>query len=204
MKLIGITGGVGSGKSELLKYIREHYRSRILLSDEAAHEVYVPGGLIYRELVDLLEKYPTGNPLLDENGFIIKKEMAARIFVDEDLLTRVNGLIHPAVRVYIENAVEEERRKGEADFFFLESALLIEAGYRKYVDEMWYIYCREDVRRMRLKASRGYSDEKIDSIIRSQISEEEFRSGCDVIIDNSGELDDAYRQIDQHMKELMQ
>ena len=204
MKLIGITGGVGSGKSELLKYIREHYRCRILLSDEAAHEVYVPGGLIYRELVDLLEKYPTGNPLLDENGFIIKKEMAARIFVDEDLLTRVNGLIHPAVRVYIENAVEEERRKGEADFFFLESALLIEAGYSRYVDEMWYIYCREDVRRMRLKASRGYSDEKIDSIIRSQISEEEFRKGCDVIIDNSGELDDAYRQIDQHMKELMQ
>ena len=60
---------------------------------------------------------------------------------------------------------------------------------------MWYIYCDLAVRRERLKKSRGYSDEKIDSILSSQLSEAEFRSGSDVVIDNSGNLEDAYRQI---------
>ena len=81
------------------------------------------------------------------------------------------------------------------DYFFLEAARLIECGYRSVVDEMWYIYCDLAVRRERLKKSRGYSDEKIDSILSSQLTEAEFRSGSDVIIDNSGNLEDAYRQI---------
>ncbi len=63
MKLIGITGGVGSGKSELLRYIKEHYNCRILLSDDAAKELEKPGGSLYEPLITLLEGYPTGRPL---------------------------------------------------------------------------------------------------------------------------------------------
>ena len=64
---------------------------------------------------------------------------------------------------------------------------------------MWYIYTREDIRRERLKASRGYGDEKIDSIMASQLSEEEFRQGSDFVIDNSGSLIDTYKQIDNRL-----
>lgn len=196
MKIIGVTGGVGSGKTELLHYIEKNYRCRILLADEAAHEVMQKGGRIYEPLVALL-----GSSVLDSSGEINRKEMAARIFSQEELLGRVNALIHPAVREYILEAVAEEREKAAAgaedavDYFFLEAALLIECGYRSVVDEMWYIYCDLAVRRERLKKSRGYSDGKIDSILSSQLTEAEFRSGSDVVIDNSGDLEDAYRQI---------
>jgi len=196
MKIIGVTGGVGSGKTELLHYIEKNYRCRILLADEASHEVMQKGGRIYEPLVALL-----GSSVLDSSGEINRKEMAARIFSNEELLGRVNALIHPAVREFILEAVAEEREKATADaddavdYFFLEAALLIECGYRSVVDEMWYIYCDLAVRRERLKKSRGYSDEKIDSILSSQLSEAEFRSGSDVVIDNSGNLEDAYRQI---------
>lgn len=196
MKIIGVTGGVGSGKTELLHYIEKNYRCRILLADEASHEVMQKGGRIYEPLVALL-----GSSVLDSSGEINRKEMAARIFSQEELLGRVNALIHPAVREYILEAVAEEREKAAAgaedavDYFFLEAALLIECGYRSVVDEMWYIYCDLAVRRERLKKSRGYSDGKIDSILSSQLTEVEFRSGSDVVIDNSGNLEDAYRQI---------
>ena len=196
MKIIGVTGGVGSGKTELLHYIEKNYRCRILLADEASHEVMQKGGRIYEPLIALL-----GSSVLDSSGEINRKEMAARIFSQEELLGRVNALIHPAVREYILEAVAEEREKAAAgaedavDYFFLEAALLIECGYRSVVDEMWYIYCDLAVRRERLKKSRGYSDGKIDSILSSQLTEAEFRSGSDVIIDNSGNLEDAYRQI---------
>lgn len=196
MKIIGVTGGVGSGKTELLHYIEKNYRCRILLADEASHEVMQKGGRIYEPLVALL-----GSSVLDSSGEINRKEMAARIFSQEELLGRVNALIHPAVREYILEAVAEEREKAAAgaedavDYFFLEAALLIECGYRSVVDEMWYIYCDLAVRRERLKKSRGYSDGKIDSILSSQLTETEFRNGSDVVIDNSGNLEDAYRQI---------
>ena len=200
MKLIGITGGVGSGKSELLRYIKEHYNCRILLSDDAAKELEKPGGSLYEPLITLLEGYPTGRPLRGTGGAIIPGEMAARIFADKGLLAKVNALVHPAVRRYIEDEVEKEREKGTLDYFFLEAALLIECGYKEVVDEMWYIYCRQDVRRHRLEASRGYDREKTDRIMQNQLSEEEFRRNCDVVIDNSGDLVDAYRQIGERLK----
>ena len=86
-------------------------------------------------------------------------------------------------------------------FFFIEAALLIECGYLNIVDEMWYIYAREDIRRKRLKESRNYTDEKINAIMDSQLKEEEFRKYCKVVIDNSGSLEDSYEQIDRELGE---
>ena len=83
------------------------------------------------------------------------------------------------------------------DFLFIEAALLIECGYDKIVDELWYIYADKEVRRQRLKESRGYSDEKIDNIFKNQLSEDKFRSHCKVVIDNSGTLEDTCKQIDR-------
>ena len=202
MKVIGITGGVGSGKSELLRYIKEHYSCRMILADEASHQVMCVGGRIHEQLVCLLQEIPGEEPLLDEEGEIIHSAMASRIFGNPEVLNKVNSLIHPAVREYIVESIQEERAHAErkdgsgASYFFIEAALLIECGYRPLVDEMWYIYCSLTVRRQRLKASRGYSDAKIDSILQAQLSEEEFRKGSDVVIDNSGSLEEAFRQID--------
>lgn len=195
MITIGVTGGVGAGKSEILRYLDNNYSCRILMSDNAAKELEAPGGTLYEPLVRLLEEADIGDgssgPLLLENGEIDKKEMAARIFSDAQLLTKINELVHPAVNEYIREEIEREKKSGEKEFFILESALLIENGYDRILDSMWYIYCEESVRSSRLKASRGYSDEKIRSIMMSQVSEDVFRSHCDTMIDNTGDFDGA-------------
>ena len=93
----------------------------------------------------------------------------------------------------------EERERGSLDYFFIEAALLIECGFNDYVDEMWYIYSDKDVRKKRLKQSRGYDDAKTEAIMKSQLSDEEYRAGSDVVIDNDGEFELTMKQIDARL-----
>ena len=188
LKVIGITGGVGAGKSEVLKLLEECSDSCILKADEAAHEV--ENRECRKKLTALLSE-----DILSGDGTIDKRRMAEKIFADESLLEKVNAIVHPAVKSYILSRIEEERKKGEADYFFIEAALLIEDGYELICDELWYVYADEDVRRKRLKGSRGYCDEKTDSIMKAQNTDEVFRNHCSVVIDNSGDLSDTKRQI---------
>lgn len=195
MRLIGITGGVGAGKTEILDFIRRHYRCRIYLADEVARLIQKPGQACYEKITALL-----GTGILKEDGSIDRGKMAARIFVDNELLKKVNAIVHPAVRKYLENAVEEARAEKETELFFIEAALLIENGYRNYVDEMWYIYAPVEVRKERLRESRSYSDEKTEQIMRSQLSEERFRENCDFVINNGASLAEAYEQIRKRLE----
>ena len=96
MRLIGITGGVGAGKTEILQYIKDHYLCEIYLADKVAHEIQLPGQPCYEGLVRLL-----GNGVLAKDGTIDRVKMAARIFRDHNLLLQVNELVHPAVQRYL-------------------------------------------------------------------------------------------------------
>ena len=105
------------------------------------------------------------------------------------------------MKKYIIDEIEKEREAKNIDVFFVEAALLIEERYDLILEELWYIYTDAGVRRERLKTSRGYSDEKVNQIFASQLSEEEFRRWCKVVIDNSRSLSDTYSQINQILKE---
>lgn len=192
MKIIGITGGVGAGKSTVLDIIRKSCNCHILLADEAAHEVKKKGQVCYEELIRLL-----GQDILKEDGEIDRGRMAEAIFApgNEDLLKKVNDIIHPRVREYILKSIEEYRVSGEVSFFFLEAALLIENGYRDICDELWYIYADEQVRAERLRVSRGYSEEKTRSIMDKQNDDMTFRKFCDHVIENNGDLEITKKQI---------
>lgn len=195
MKLIGITGGVGAGKSAILSYLQENFNCRVELADLIAHKVKEPGQPCYDALVELL-----GKDVLNEDGTIHKGKMADIIFNDDEKLEAVNALIHPAVKKYFLAEVEKERKIGEIDYFFLEAALLIEDGYEKIMDELWYIYASEETRAKRLMESRGYSEEKVKNIMAEQLSEEEFRKHCAFVIDNNYTLEDTYQQIDRKLR----
>lgn len=196
--MIGITGGVGAGKSALLQYIKEKYCCKILMADEIAHKVKEPGQACYEEIVSLLSP-----EILEEDGTIHRGKMAVKIFGSEELLQKVNNLIHPAVKKMILDEITAAKAEGKLDFLFVEAALLIEDGYLDIVDEMWYIYAREEVRRRRLKESRNYTNEKIDAIMKSQLKEEIFRKYCSIVIDNSEGLPAAFRQIDRKLGEYL-
>ncbi len=195
MHFIGITGGVGAGKTEILQYIRQHYKCEIYLADEVAHQVKRAGTVCFARLVELL-----GEEIVSADGEIDKAVMADRIFSDAGLLEKVNAIVHPAVKEYLLEKLALAKENPKLELFFVEAALLIETGYGQLVDEMWYIYADEEVRRMRLKEARGYQNDKIDRIMESQLSEEEFRKSCDFIIDNSGTLADTYRQINKKLE----
>lgn len=198
MRTIGITGGVGTGKTELLAYIKSNYNCHVILADEAAHRIERPGEKAYDELVRLL-----GNGILNADGTINKPLMAEKIFQDKGILRQVNQIIHPRVKEYILQEIADKRAAGNIDFFFVEAALLIEDGYEEILDELWYIHTQTDIRRERLKKSRAYSDEKIERIIQGQLPEKEFRKHCKVIIENNESLSQAYKQIDKKLEEYL-
>ena len=190
MKIIGITGGVGSGKTQVLSYIEKHYKCRFVRSDETAHLLYEPGQECYKKLVALL-----GLEILAEDKTIDKGKMAAVIFSNKMLLERVNQIVHPEVKNYILRQIEYEKGKGVVDYFFIEAALLIEEHYDQIVDELWYIYADTQIREKRLVENRQYSTQKIAYIMEGQLSEEEFRKHCQVVISNNGSLEETYKQI---------
>ena len=188
MIFIGITGGVGAGKSAVLDYLKKLKGVRVMLSDEIAHELMEPGSDCYNRLKKLFAEEPIW--LFD------RPALAKVIFSDDKKRELLNEVVHPAVKEYVLNAVKEAKKDG-LFMLVLEAALLIEEGYGEICDELWYIYASEEVRRKRLKSSRGYSDEKIDSIFASQLKEAEYRRHCKEVIDNDGDIENTIASINK-------
>ena len=194
MKIIGITGGVGSGKSRVLSYMEERFGAVICQADHVAWKLQKPGQICYKEIVKHF-----GNEILNEDGTINRRKLGEIVFNDNEQLLILNGFMHPAVKETIVETIQLEKEKGTA-YFVLEAALLLEEGYNQICDELWYIYTDKKTRRLRLKESREYSDEKIDAIMSSQLPEKTFREQGQIVIDNSGDFEDTCYQIDKAMK----
>ena len=158
MKTIGITGGVGAGKSAVLEYLADNYNCDIIMTDDVAKGLYTKGS----------------------NA---NKRMA------------VNSIVHPAVKQEVITRITNNKIAGILDYTFVESALLLTEHYDVFCDEVWYIDTSEDIRRRRLKESRGYSDEKIDNILKSQQALENIKDKCSYCIDNNKDLEYTFRQI---------
>lgn len=198
MKTIGITGGIGAGKSLVLDYIENRYRAKIYKADEIAHFLKEPGQSCYQPVVDLL-----GEGILLEDGRISKGKMASLVFSDPGLLGAVNALIHPAVKAFILQEIQKTKEEGSYDFFILEAALLIEEHYDEILDELWYIHTEREIRKKRLKQTRQYSDEKIENIMEKQLSDAVFMKRCKVIIENNDKPEDTYNQINDKLGEYI-
>ena len=190
MKTIGITGGVGSGKSQILQILREEYQAQVILADEVAHLLMEPGQAGYQSVIQAL-----GTSFLEPDGQIDRKKLAEVIFHDPSALETMNKIIHPMVWLYIQNEIHAST----ADLVVIEAALMYKEQSSMY-DEIWYVYTSEENRIKRLAESRGYSREKSLSIMENQTSERFFRSLADVVIDNNGSLDDTRKQIEKHLK----
>ena len=192
MKFIGITGGVGAGKSAILDYLKNKPDTKVMLADEIAHELMVPGTQCY----DRLKAEFGTEDIYQKDGFFDRIKLAQVIFSDDEKRKKLNGIVHPAVRKYVIGQAAYERKEGKIKLLVLEAALLIEEHYDEICDELWYIYTSEENRRIRLKKQRNYSDEKINEIFNSQLTDEKFRKACRVVIDNNGTIEAAAAQIE--------
>ena len=194
MRFIGITGGVGAGKTEILKYIGQHYKCEIYLADDIGHKVKEPGTEGYQALVELL-----GRDILRADGQIDKPSMAAKIFADPALLEKVNQIIHPAVKQYIKEQLEIKKQQGQK-VCVVEAALLLEDHYQEFCDTIWYIHTDEEIRIQRLMENRGYTREKSASIIASQAPESFFRENADYVVVNNGNFAQTRQQIEEGIR----
>ena len=196
MRFIGITGGVGAGKSAILSYLAEKPKTKVMLADEIAHDLMEPGTDCYNQIVERF----AGEDIHAENGSFDRGKLAQVIFGNPAKREAMNAIVHPAVKEFVRQQYAFEVEKGELELLVLEAALLIEEDYGEICDELWYIYTSEANRRKRLKESRGYSDEKIDNIFKSQLNEKEFRESTQVTIDNNGDLEETYQQIEKALR----
>lgn len=195
MKVIGVTGGVGAGKSTVLHYLEEHYHAKVILADVVGHEVMEPGTPACERI---LQEFGSG--ILSEDGRIDRKILGSVVFADREKLRKLNAIVHPEVKREILRRIAQAETDGET-YVVVEAALFLEEKYDAFCDETWYIYTNEEQRRARLKVSRGYTDERIDQILHSQRSHEEFLSRCRFVIDNNGTAEATCRQIDKRMRQ---
>ncbi|MDO4339479.1 MAG: dephospho-CoA kinase [Eubacteriales bacterium] len=194
MRVIGITGGVGAGKSTVLDYLESRFHACVIQADQVGHQVMEPGAVCYAPVLALF-----GEQIIKCDKTIDRKRVSDVVFYQEEMLAKLNAIIHPAVKEAIRRRLEEERNDGR-ELVVVEAALLLEDHYEEICDEIWYIHTDTEIRIARLMESRGYTREKAEGIIRSQASEEFFRAHADYVIENNGDLEETWRQIEEGIR----
>lgn len=182
--VIGITGGVGSGKSTVTNILRDKHKAFIINTDKIAHTLMEKGQVSYKLILSHF-----GSKILDEKGEIDRGKLSLIVYNNNEELKKLNSFTHPHVMAKVKNIIKE-KNKEDWTYICIETALAIEASLHDICDKIWFIYTPLEIRRERLKASRNYSDEKIRSIMSKQLSDEEYKNyASDVIINNGTEKD---------------
>ena len=198
MKVIGVTGGMGAGKSEVLRIMEQEFGARVILADEVGRRLMEPGGASYEKI---LREF--GREFAGPDGKIDRQKLAREIFGDEEKRRKINSIVHPLVRGEIEEEIREARAEELSSCISVESALLVEGGLEDCCDTLWYIYASPETRIRRVMENRGYTRTKAEQVINSQMGEEEYRRVCAVLIDNSGSLSETRNQVACEMRKIL-
>ena len=196
MKIIGITGGVGAGKTQILEYLNNRYGATVCQTDAVGKKLQKKGTKCFEDIVECF-----GTKILDEKGELDREKLASIVFTDSESLARLNAIVHPAVHEEVEKKIAKEKRKN-TNLFIIESALLIESHYDGMCDEVWYVHVDADTRKKRLVYGRGYDPRKVDDIIAAQLPKDEFMKHCDSVIDNSNIFEETQIELDRIIAEL--
>lgn len=181
MLKIGLTGGVGAGKSRVLTWLEKEWGAGVIRTDEVARKLMEPGEEGYVRVVKTL-----GTSFLNEAGVIDRPALAQLIFQDEQARKTVNEITHPLVWKKVKQALALAEEENRYSAMAVESALFDKEAL-SFLEEIWYVYASDEVRIKRLMESRGYSREKCLSILASQRSDQEFRALSSWVIDNTGD-----------------
>lgn len=188
--ILGITGGVGSGKSRILDILQKDYGFHVIQADQVARQLMEPGMESYHAVVDYL-----GPAVVKEDKSLDRAVMADIIFHDPIKRKRVDELTHPLVwKAAMKEAMEA--REGRVVI----EAAIPSKDFRDKCSKMWYVYTSRENRMERLRESRGYTQEKTESIMDSQAPEAGFREFSDAVIDNNGSVEDTRKQIRRLLK----
>lgn len=194
--VIGITGGVGTGKSTIVECICRNFDCEYINSDKLAHLLMEPGKANHKALI---KEYGEGIIDKDNPPFISRQALLQAVTSSEAGFKRLNDLTHPNVCKESKRIISNTGKK----VVILEAALLLEAGMDKICDDVWCVSAPTADRVRRLKETRGYSDEKIESLINNQLSDEEFKKRTDLVINNPDGSDEGKKTAIMRVKELL-
>lgn len=195
MKVIGFTGGIGSGKSTITQYLAE-LGAVIIDADKVGHEAFEPDTEIWHAVVDAF-----GREIVAESGEIDRKKLGPIVFGDPDELSRLNGIMHPRMFDMMRVRIDEYREQDVA-VVVIEAAILIEADWTPLADEVWVATAPESAILDRLEKQRGMDKEQTLARIRSQLTSEERTKHADVVIHNDGSLDELKATVGQLWERL--
>ena len=195
MKVIALTGGIGTGKSTVSDLFKEKGVTVIDL-DQLVRDLQKPGKDVYNRIVEAF-----GEEILDANGEIDRRKLGSIVFLDPEKRETLNKIVHPKVLSELKDRLFKLEKKGEK-LIVVEIPLLYELGLQKLFDAVILVYAPEDLQIKRVMARDSLSKQEAINRINSQIPIEEKRKKAEYVIDNSGSLENTRQQFDVLFKEL--
>lgn len=187
MFVIGLTGGIGTGKSTVAKVLEEQ-GAPILNADLVGHEVYLPGRPAYHEIIEAF-----GRGVLADDDTIDRKKLGAIVFADPKDLARLNSITHSRMKGMMREKLQDLEKQGN-DIAVLEAALLLEARWDDLADEIWVTVTPPEIAAQRVSERSGLDREQVMERIRSQMTNEQRVARAKVVIDTSGDMASTERQ----------
>ncbi len=186
--VIGLTGGIGSGKSTVARILGE-LGAQVIDADKIGHEVYRPGAEAYAPVVEAF-----GKGIVAPDGTIDRRALGGIVFADRAALARLNGLVHPAIAREIQRRIVAAREAGSAPVV-VEAAIMVEAGWR-FFDRVWAVIVPRETAIARVVAERGLTPEEVERRMAAQASDDERRRIADVVIENGGTRDELRARVE--------
>lgn len=199
MKVIGLIGGCGTGKSEVAKVVNNRYNAYVLTADHIGHELLEKGTESYCKIIQHF-----GNKILDNDSEINRKLLGDIVFTNDDELEILNSYTHPYMYAKLKAKINEIKETKKYDLIVLEAAVMIEAHFIDFTDQVWLITCPLKKRIDRLMRYRNMSLEKIEQIISKQRSEESYRKYAHTVIDNGFDVSQTSLQIQNEIDKLLE
>jgi len=193
-KIIGITGGIASGKSTVVAEIRKQ-GYQVIDADQVVHELQEKGGKLYQTLVEWL-----GNNILQENGELDRQKLGQVIFGNKEMMVKSSRLQNEIIRQELANRRNQLAQTEEV--FFMDIPLLIELDYMDWFDEVWLVYVDEKTQLDRLVMRNHYTRSEAQKRIASQMSTEAKKAYADKLLDNRGNLQALKEQVDRLLHTL--
>src|SRR5262245_55859390 len=194
--IVGLTGGIGSGKSTVSAMLAA-LGARVIDADQVGHDVYRPGTEGFRRVVDAF-----GAGVVAPDGRIDRRALGAIVFADAAARARLNAIVHPLIAAEVARRLEAARAEGHRAPLVVEAAILLEAGWRPLVDRLWVVSVERDTAAARLLASRALGDAEVQRRMDAQMPDAERQRVADVVIENSGTLEALRARVEQAWREL--
>ena len=189
MEIIGLTGGIGTGKSTVSNFLREQ-NFAIVDADRISREVVEPGKPLLKELEEAF-----GSEIINEDGSLNRKGLAAIVFNDVEQRKLMDSIMHKEILAEMRSCMENYQEQGVHQGIIIDAPLLFEIGLEKWCGQVWLVTADMDIRIQRVCARDNAVPAEVEARIRNQMSDDEKRKLSDEILDNSGTLEDLHKQI---------